>query len=32
MLPQVGVGGSTPEPRNDSVASNTIAIGISSVA
>src|SRR5215469_12209151 len=25
MLPQLGVGGTTPTPRNDSVASNTIA-------
>src|SRR3954466_1304358 len=32
MLPQVGVGIGTPSPRNDRVASNTIAVGISSVA
>jgi hypothetical protein len=31
MLPQVGVGGTTPRPRNERVASKTIAVGISSV-
>ena len=32
MLPQLGVGGTTPTPRNDRVASNTIALGTSKVA
>src|SRR5215467_13080057 len=32
MLPQLGVGGTTPTPRNDRVASNTIALGTSRVA
>ena len=32
MLPQLGTGGTTPTPRNDSVASNTIALGTSRVA
>src|SRR5256885_15345747 len=31
MFPHVGVGGTTPRPRNESVASNTIDDGISSV-
>src|SRR5260221_14353319 len=31
MLPQLAVGGTTPTPRNDRVASNTIALGTSSV-
>jgi hypothetical protein len=32
MLPQLGIGALTPTPRNDRVASNTIAVGISSEA
>src|SRR6266498_1285749 len=32
MFPQLGVGGTTPTPRNDSVASKTMALGTSRVA